>query len=149
MDHLSIRHYIESDWAQVSKIHDLARPIELQGSCDPDAFVPLADDKDDLAQFNHCQKLVVTNKNVIAGFIGIEGDEVGWLYVDPKFSRQGIGRLLLREAIHRMGTTIFVHVLSGNTAALNLYLSEGFLVTDTFTSQNNGYPCTVQKLERR
>ena len=55
---ISTREYEERDWPEVSKIHDLARPIELEGSCDPKAFVRLADDKNDLQEFLNSGKLV-------------------------------------------------------------------------------------------
>ena len=42
---ISTREYEERDWPEVSKIHDLARPIELEGSCDSKAFVRLADER--------------------------------------------------------------------------------------------------------
>jgi hypothetical protein len=41
---ITIRDYTEEDWAAICRVHDLARPYELDGSCDPRAFVPLAQD---------------------------------------------------------------------------------------------------------
>lgn len=148
MNDLHIRKYTQADWPQARLIHDQARPIELQGSCDPRAFVPLAEDKDDLKEFSECQKLVACLGDRVVGFIGIDDNEIGWLYVDPAESRKGIGRQLLRKGLTAIDSATTVHVLEGNTPALNLYLSEGFAKFDSFKSKNNGYPCTVLNLYR-
>ncbi|MBQ73635.1 MAG: GNAT family N-acetyltransferase [Gammaproteobacteria bacterium] len=143
-----IREYEEDDWQEVRRIHDLARPIELEGSCDPRAFVPLADDEKDLEQFEQCRKLVASAAGRILGFVGVSEDEVGWLYVDPEDSGKGIGRKLLREGVRQIRTKASVYVLKGNTPALNLYASEGFARVSKFDSENNGYPCVVLKLSQ-
>ena len=41
---LTIRPYRDADWEAICRVHDRARPDELRGSCDPRAFVPLAED---------------------------------------------------------------------------------------------------------
>ena len=43
-DSVIIRAYCDDDWPAVCAVHDRARPDELRGSCDPRAFVPLADE---------------------------------------------------------------------------------------------------------
>lgn len=146
MKNWQIRDYHEADWEQVRRIHDLARPIELEGSCDSRAFVPLADDENDLKDFQASKKLIASFNGQIAGFVGIDGDVVGWLYVDPRLARQGIGRRLLKAGLVHIESTASVYVLSGNAAALHLYESEGFKQEHRFPSDNNGYACTVHKL---
>lgn len=141
-----IRPYRDSDWLAVSLIHDLARPIELEGSCDSRAFVPLAEDQADLLQFRQCRKLVACFDERVVGFIGTSDNEIGWLYVDPAETGKGAGRLLLRAAVASIEGRASVHVLDGNSRALNLYQSEGFVIVDSFRSRNNGYPCTVLEL---
>ena len=143
-----IRNYQTDDRLALHRIHDLARPIELAGSCDPKAFVPLAEDEEDLAEFDKAQKVVATIDDQIVGFVGIDGNIVGWLYIDPKVARQGIGRRLLQYALGRLTDSGVVYVLDGNKAAINLYTSEGFTKVDQFRSKNNGYPCTVLKLQQ-
>jgi GNAT superfamily N-acetyltransferase len=145
---LVTRDYQETDWQQVRLIHDQARPIELEGSCDPRAFTPLADDESDLAEFQQCQKVVACLDDRVVGFVGISGVEIGWLYVDPDESGKGVGRFLLKTALEAIKTSASVYVLDGNKRAINLYLSEGFSIVDTFKSDNNGYACTVLKLSQ-
>ncbi len=152
VDNLFVVDYVESDWPLVSAIHDLARPIELEGSCDPRAFVPLAEDTDDLEEFHACQKLVARVGDQVVGFVGIKGAEIGWLYIHPRLTGKGYGRLLLQAGLARIALAGFrqasVCVLDGNTRALNLYRSEGFSIVEAFKSRNNGYPCTVLKLSQ-
>ncbi|MDC0067330.1 GNAT family N-acetyltransferase [Gammaproteobacteria bacterium] len=146
MSDIAPREYEDRDWPEVSRIHDLARPIELEGSSDPRAFVPLADDKNDLQEFLNSRKLVVCYETRIVGFIGIDASTIGWLYVDPKEAGKGIGRRLVREALVRVRQGASVFVLEGNVRAISLYESEFFEVVDRFDSDNNGYPCTVLEM---
>ena len=145
----NIRNYQDEDWQGSERIHDLARPIELEGSCDSRAFVPLAEDEEGLKEFTECRKLVACVDAKIVGFVGVSEGVVGWLYVDPKWSGKGIGRQLLREGMALLSGTIGVYVLDGNLSAKGLYESEGFQVINQFKSDNNGYPCRVLKFERQ
>ena len=97
-----IRCYQDDDGPALHRVHDLARPIVLADSCDSRAFLPLAEDKEDLAEFNNSQKFVTTIDERIVGFVGIDGNIVGWLYVDPKAAGRGIGRRLLQYALTRL-----------------------------------------------
>jgi len=150
-DHILIRDYTEADEAEVISIHDLARPIELKGSCDSRAFVPLRQDPGDLQEFRSCRKLVAQDGKQIVGFIGMGDNEIGWLYVRPDVSRQGVGRSLLNHALGMIrqeddtarATSVFV--LEANEPAIALYRSAGFELVETFNSKNNGYPCVVLK----
>ncbi|ROS05390.1 ribosomal protein S18 acetylase RimI-like enzyme [Sinobacterium caligoides] len=146
MSDIVIREYKNNDWLDVSNIHDKARPVELDGSCDEKAFVPLATDKKDLENFTSSKKFVACANNEIIGFVGLIEHEITWLYVEPGESRKGIGRLLLQYALNIMEAKATTYVLEGNKAARSLYHSEGFNVEGTFNSTNNGYPCVVLKL---
>ncbi|MFT7043801.1 MAG: GNAT superfamily N-acetyltransferase [Candidatus Azotimanducaceae bacterium] len=148
MQAITLRDYTDTDQKAVMRVHDLARPVELVGSCHAAAFVPLADDADDLAEFLSVHKTVACINDNIVGFVGVEGDQLGWLYVDPQFARRGIGRRLLRHALEWIVGAARVHVLAGNAPALRLYHEEGFTLADTFDTTNHGYPCRVQALVR-
>ena len=152
MGQFFVREYCEDDEDELIAIHDLARPVELQGSCDPRAFVPLRNDAKDFNEFRACRKLVAFDHGRIHGFVGIGNLEIGWLYVRPDSSRQGIGRRLLSRAMALIqkdnvsGTAVSVFVLEANKPAITLYESKGFRITETFKSKNNGYPCNVHKM---
>ena len=143
---VTIRVYRDADWAAVCALHDRARPDELHGSCDPRAFVPLADEKEDDNSFRRSRKFVACFGEQVVGFVGIDGTYISWLYVEPNYYGQGIGRQLLRLGIELIGAQAWTVALAGNTRALRLYESEGFQVVRTFESENAGYPCTCVRL---
>ena len=43
---LLVRPYQPAVWLSICQIHDLARPGELAGSCDPRAFIPIKENKE-------------------------------------------------------------------------------------------------------
>lgn len=141
-----IRSYDVSDWPAVCAVHDRARPDELLGSCDSRAFVPLALEQEDAADFHRSRKFVACWETRVVGFVGIDGTYVSWLYVDPDFYRRGIGRGLLRLAVGLIGSQAWTVSLAGNMRARRLYESEGFEVVETFQGFNAGYPCASLRL---
>ena len=148
MGELTIREYQQEDWLVTCSIHDKARLIELQGSCDERAFVSLAEDKSDFEDFHRSKKYVACISDAIVGFVGIDETEVTWLYVDPNTHGKGIGRRLLQEGLANIHTKASTYVLEGNTCARKLYKSEDFKEIKQFKSKNNGYPCTVLELSQ-
>lgn len=143
---IAIRGYREEDWAAICRVHDRARPDELRGSCDPRAFVPIAQDPE-VEDLRRCVKFVACAGDEVVGFAGSDGNYLAWLYVDPAWYRQEIGRRLLRRAMREMGADAWTIVLEGNAAARRLYESEGFRVTRVFEGENAGYPCTCLRME--
>ena len=81
--------YAEDDWDRICEVHDQARPLELQGSCDPRAFTPIKDDPE-VEQLKLCTKLIARLDDSIIGFAGFEEDYIAWLYVDPAFHAFGL-----------------------------------------------------------
>lgn len=61
------------------------------------------------------------------GFVGVEGDKVEMLFVDPACMGQGIGRALLQHAMAECGARR-VDVNEQNPAALAFYARMGFVV---------------------
>ncbi len=151
--HYEIRPYHPaSDFERACRLHDRARPLELVGSCDPRAFVPLAKDAIELAGFHASEKFVAEDETTgrMLGFVGIDAGCITWLYVHPKHHRRGVGRALLRHALARVGGDgeAWLITLAGNTSALALYKSEGFIVAKEFDGENAGWPCRCLRLER-
>jgi ribosomal protein S18 acetylase RimI-like enzyme len=133
----------------VCAVHDRARPDELRGSCDPRAFVPLAQEQEDLENFQRSDKYVACQGDQIVGFVGVDGEYISWLYVDPDVYGRGIGRRLLRLGMELAGPGAWTIALVGNTQALRLYEREGFRISKTFEGENAGYPCTCARLALR
>ncbi len=143
---ITLRAYCDEDWPAVCTIHDRARPYELEGSCDSQAFLPLADDHDDLETFHRAEKFIACLAEDIVGFVGVDENLISWLYVDPDYFSLGIGRELLQLGLELAGPNAWTVVLNGNTRARQLYASEGFQVIHRFKGTNAGYPCICLEL---
>ena len=85
------RKYEEQDWKAICAIHDLARPDELIGSCDPRAFIPIEQDKE-VEDLKAHKKIVACDGDTVVGFVGVDGTYLSWLYVNPDYYGKGIGR---------------------------------------------------------
>jgi ribosomal protein S18 acetylase RimI-like enzyme len=144
---LHLRPYRDLDWLAICRVHDLARPLELRGSCDMRAFVPIEADPE-VADLKRSQKIVAEVDGYVVGFVGVDGDELAWLYVDPAHHSQGIGRRLLRQGLRLTRGAPWTIVLADNQPAIRLYQSEGFRETRRYESENAGYPCTCLRLEK-
>ena len=142
---ISIRVYEEKDWSAICRIHDMARPDELRGSCDPRAFVPIEQDAE-VEDLKRCQKFVACDGERVAGFVGIDDDYLAWLYIDPEYYGRGIGRQLLQLAVREIGPNAWTIVLDKNFSAIRLYQSEGFEEVKRFSGDNAGYPCTCIRM---
>ena len=142
-----IRPYEEKEWKSICAIHDAARPDELRGSCDPRAFVPIEKD-DEVEDLKRSEKFVALDGERVVGFVGVDEKYLAWLYVDPAYYHQGIGRRLLQKGVEVIGSGAWTIVLDGNKNAIALYESEGFIEARRFESDNAGYPCTCLRLER-
>jgi len=142
-----IRPYQSQDWPVICQIHDLARPDELEGSCDPRAFVPIEEDPE-VELLKQSQKFVAVENGEITGFVGVHENYLAWLYVHPQHYGKGIGRSLLQTGIKNIPGKAWTIALAGNTRAVDLYQSEGFREVHRYQSDNAGYPCTCLRLER-
>jgi ribosomal protein S18 acetylase RimI-like enzyme len=144
---ITYRTYENRDWKAICQIHDRARPDELHNSCDPRAFVPLEQDKE-VEELKACKKFVACDDDKVIGFVGVDGDFLAWLYVDPAHYGQGVGRQLLRLAVREIGEGAWTIVLDENRTAITLYESEGFQEIERFKGENAGYPCTCIRMKR-
>lgn len=64
-----------------------------------------------------------TNQQVI-GFSGVADCKLEMLFVDPKWQRRGVGKMLLTHAIQLLGVT-HVDVNEQNRSAVQFYLDSG------------------------
>ena len=131
---ITIRPYEESDWDAISRIHDAARLDELAASVGVDAFLDLATTYESEGLFDG-DVWVGELDGEVAGFIAVSDDEVTWTYVHPSHYRRGVGRALLRHVVARATAPLELEVLDGNTAARQLYESEGFELQRTHTGK--------------
>ena len=131
---LLIREYVhELDWGDICRIHDNARLIELDRSVSEKAFVPLVKCYKEEQLFDSSIFIAKQNSETI-GFVAFNKHQITWLYVDPKFFRNGYGRKLLDFALEKASKPAKVTVLKNNFRAISLYESCGFEVV----SENKG-----------
>lgn len=144
---ITYRGYQDSDWSAICQIHNRARPDELKGSCDPRAFIPIEQDPE-VEDLKRSLKFVACNGDQVVGFSAVDEKYVSFLYIDPDYYGQGIGRKLLQMGIEAAGKGAWTIVLHKNYPAIALYKSEGFKEVHRFESDNAGYPCTCLRMER-
>lgn len=145
---MHIRPYADADWERLCEIHDAARKHELAASGLTEAFLTLEQTAESEGLFE-AVILVAEEGSGIKGFAAYTTEEVTWLYVDPRYYRQGIGRCLVRAVVKASPRPLSLDVLAGNEAALALYLSEGFAVTRKVSGKlagNESFPATAYVL---
>lgn len=134
---MHIRPYQTTDWQAICQVHDAARVFELEASGLSDAFLTLEETGEEEGLFE-ATLLVAEIDGAVVGFAGYTDDEVTWLYVDPARFRLGIGRALLNAVLREAGKPLELDVLTGNAAALALYLSAGFKIVETISGKLAG-----------
>lgn len=135
---IHIRPYQPTDWPRLCEIHDASRLDELSLTVGTEAFLPLEQTAENEGLFD--SRLFVAEVNtVVQGFVAYSDEELTWLYVDPKFYKQGVGRALVRQAVAD-SSSMELELLEGNSPALALYLSEGFRVIKRIEGRLEGNP---------
>lgn len=81
----------------------------------------------------------------LRAFIGVHGNKMEALFVDPSMHRQGIGTRLTRHGIAHLGVTA-VDVNEQNPDALAFYLALGFRVIGRSPLDGTGKPFPIVHL---
>ena len=147
-----IRKYRLSDWDSIEQIHDISRQVELKLAGLEDAFLPLKVAAEREGLFDYPGIFVAEESGTVLGFAACTEEEVAWLYVDPNYMRQGIGRKLTEFALHEFPMIRHIEVLAGNEPAKALYESVGFEVTGSESGKmpgNEAFSVRVFILERK
>jgi GNAT superfamily N-acetyltransferase len=121
---VEIRRAIATDWSAVGLIHERSAVHEIHFA--DEAHRPR------MAVLGRAfggELWVAASGAQILGFAACVGADISWLYVDPPFFRQGVGRALLRHAIDNCGAIASATVLSDNVACLSLMASEDFVIS--------------------
>ena len=75
----------------------------------------------------------------IIGFIGILGDRIEMLFIDPDYRGKSVGKFLMRYAIEKAGA-IKVDVNEQNTQAIGFYKHLGFEIIGRSPFDGQGLP---------
>jgi GNAT superfamily N-acetyltransferase len=101
---------------------------------------------------------IVEHEGKVAGSIGIveaapEQAQLRWFLLRPELRGQGIGRLLVEQAIRfcraRGYALVYLWTTSDLKAAAHLYHSAGFRLTESLTHQQWGATVTEQRYDLR
>lgn len=75
---------------------------------------------------------------VVVGFISLIGNEVGAIFVDAKFQRQGIGRALMDKA-RSIRVVLQLNVFKDNQVGRKFYEKYGFSEVDEHLHAETGF----------
>jgi putative acetyltransferase len=81
----------------------------------------------------------------LRAFLGVHGDRMEALFVDPAVHRQGLGRRIARHAVESLGVTA-VDVNEQNPDALAFYQAIGFAIVDRSPLDGTGKPFPILHL---
>lgn len=143
-----IRPYVASDWPEVCRVYDAAKPLELWSGGVAASFIPLRDDQPRIDEFATSTVRVWDEGRSLLGFVGYLEDFIGWLFVHPDAFRKGIGRALLSAALREIDGDPYLWTMRENQPAIRLYASVGFQIAEHRQTQNRGMPCNAVKMKR-
>jgi putative acetyltransferase len=83
------------------------------------------------------------------GFLGVAGDSIEALFIEPAHHRQGAGRLLVAHAQSLVGGALRVDVNEQNPGALRFYEALGFSVVGRSPMDSGGRPFPILPMKRR
>ena len=132
MKQIQIREYQEGDWKDICHIHDQARPLEVQNFIPKDVIErdkSLTMEKAVVVAgaFFESDIFVATDEHdKIVGFIGVQDDELTWMFVNPNCHRQGVGSRLVGHIRSQLGPNGYVLCAQENKAGFNFYKAVGF-----------------------
>lgn len=74
----------------------------------------------------------------VVGFISLAGNEVGGIFVDSQFQRQGIGRALMDKA-RSLHDVLVLDVFEANPVGRQFYEKYGFVQVDKYVHEETGF----------
>jgi putative acetyltransferase len=92
--------------------------------------------------------VIVDGADVPVGFMGLAGQSIDALFLDPEFRGRGGGRVLVAHAQARRGGVLTVDVNEENVAAIAFYDALGFVVTGRSALDDWGRPRPVLHMQR-
>lgn len=99
--------------------------------------------------FAHVAMTMVKNEtDEILGFMGVSGDTLEMIFLAPQARSRGLGKILLRHAIDKLGISK-VDVNEQNEEALLFYKHVGFKVLSRSELDGAGKPFPILHMELR
>lgn len=98
--------------------------------------------------FHHSAMTVARDENgIIAGFMGVSGNILDMIFLDPRFINKGAGKMLVRHAIDNLGVNK-VDVNEDNEHARGFYEHFGFKVVSRSPIDDYGRPFPLLHMQR-
>lgn len=91
--------------------------------------------------------VVASDADVIMAFMGLSGQNLEALFVDPVYFRTGIGTILLSHAETLKGE-LRVDVNEQNPTAVQFYLAHGFEITGRSEKDGFGHPFPLLHMQK-
>ena len=91
---------------------------------------------------------VLESERTPIGFLGVAGDTIEGLFVDPDHRGRGAGKALIAHAQHLAGGALAVDVNEQNDAARQFYESQGFVVIGRSATDSGGRPFPLLHMRR-
>lgn len=84
----------------------------------------------------------------IAGFVGLSGDYIAGIFVDPELQSQGIGRMLL-DYVKAIKPQLQLNVYEKNQRAVKFYQREDFVIISEGVDENTDEAEFLMTFERQ
>jgi putative acetyltransferase len=88
-----------------------------------------------------------TAPHQLAGFLGVAGQKLEMLFLDPAFIGKGMGKTLMQFALKELKVNA-VDVNEGNENAVQFYKKAGFQVYERTPLDSSGKPYPILKMKR-
>ena len=96
--------------------------------------------------FDQLDLFCITENNEIQGFIGLDGQLIQMLFIDPSVRGLGIGKALVDFAVQTYGANM-VDVNEQNNQAVGFYAHIGFKTVERFDQDAAGKPYPILSME--
>jgi putative acetyltransferase len=92
--------------------------------------------------------VLTDEKDVPIGFLGLAGDSIAALFMDPAHRGQGGGRRLVSHAQELRGGALTVDVNEQNVTACGFYEAQGFAIVGRSPVDDQGRPFPILHMRR-
>jgi len=84
----------------------------------------------------------------VVGFIALVDDEIGGLFLDPRYHGQGLGKAMVDKAVAEKGRHLKVEVFKENIIGRGFYETYGFTEVEEFLHEGSGQSTVRMTYER-
>jgi len=84
----------------------------------------------------------------VVGFIALVDDEIGGLFLDPKYHGQGLGKAMVDKAVAEKGRHLKVEVFMENIIGRGFYETYGFTEVEEFLHEGSDQSTVRMTYER-